>query len=463
MQEDDFAQGILNLRVTHKRASLSALEAFSFVDRDEAAREIKGIPAVEESFVVQTCNRVEVYAVVAGREPEAVLGTVSDFWVRRNGIVDGDLAGLIERSSGTAALLHLLRVAAGLESMVVGEDQILGQIREAYSDEKEAGTVGPVLDRTLRYALQVGKSVRSSTAIDRGAVSVGSVAVELLGKSIQGLRDKKILIIGAGETGEIVGKALALRRAGLVFVANRTYSRAVEMAQALGATAIHFESLENFLVSSDAVAVATSAPHFILTLPMMSRVMARREGRRLAVLDVSEPRNADRAIARLPGLTLLDLDDLQEMSRARIEMRSREIREADKIVQKSLGNLALALKRARAEPLVSALFQKAERVRRTEVSKALARMRSEVDKGGRGGDAVRDRIVEDLSKSLTEALLYDQISNLRRSGANGETATLLAAEKILGVPPTALAGDTEESSAARAGRKDALGRGRPRR
>ena len=361
MQEDDTVARILNLRVTHKRAALSALEAFSFPERDQAAEEVKGLSGVGECFVIQTCNRVEIYVVVAEGEPGEVLGRIEDFWVRRRG-VPGDLVGLVEKSTGTEAVLHLLRVAAGLESMVVGEDQVLGQVREAYADEKRLGVVGPVLDQTLRQALQVGRSVRSSTAIDRGAVSVGSVAVELLGRSILGLRDRKILIVGAGETGEAVGRALALRKAGIVFVANRTYSRAVEMAQALGATAIRFESLESFLVASDAVAVATSAPHFVLTLPLMTRVMARREGKPLVVLDVSEPRNADGRIARLQGLTLLDLDDLQGMARAGIEMRSREIREADKVVQKSLGRLIVALKRARAEPLISAIFQRAEQV-----------------------------------------------------------------------------------------------------
>lgn len=442
MPKDDPVAGIVSIGVTHKRASLSALEAFSFADRDEAAKEIKGIPGIEECFVIQTCNRVEVYVVVRGGDPGTVLGKIADYWICRKGIVSGDLLRLVERSSGEGALLHLLRVAAGLESMVVGEDQILGQIREAYADEKKVGAVGQELDRILRYALQVGKSVRSSTAIDRGAVSVGSAAVDLLGRSVAGLKDKKILIVGAGETGEVVGKALALRKAGVVFVANRTYSRGVEMARALGATAIRFESLENFLVSSDAVAVATSAPHFLLTLPLMTRVMSRREGRPLVVLDVAEPRNADRAIARLPGLTLLDLDDLHELSRAGIEMRRREIREADKIVQRSLGHLSCTLRQARAEPLVSALCQKAERARRIEVSKALARMRSEVVGGGKDCEETRDKIVEDLSKSLTEALLFDPITNLRRSGAEGETEMLLAAGRILGVPPAGPRGRT---------------------
>lgn len=434
MSENDPAAGIINLRVTHKRASLSALEAFAFTDRDEAARQVGSIPGVEESFVLQTCNRVEIYAVVRDPNPAAFLEGLSEFWIRRNGISEQDLEKLIEGASGTGALLHLLRVAAGLESMVIGEDQILGQLREAYLGGKKSGAVGPTLDRVLRYALQVGKSVRASTFIDRGAVSIGSVAVELLAKSLSDLGNKKILILGAGETGEMVGRALALRSAGLVFVANRTYSRAVEMAGALGAAAIHFGSLESFMVSADAVAVATSAPHFVLTLPLMSKVVGRRKGRRLVVLDLSEPRNVDGAVARLPGVTLLDLDDLHEVSRASVEMRARETREADKIVQRSLGSLTRMLKQARVEPLISALYQKAEHLRQTEVNKALARLRSEVDKGAPGGCPLRDRIVEDLSKSLADALLYDQITNLRRSGANAQAGDLLLAEEILGIP-----------------------------
>lgn len=398
-------------------------------------REIAGLPGVSECLLVETCNRVEIYAVVSGGGPPATLGDIEAFWRLRKGVVDKRLGGLVEKSCGLDSLLHLLRVGSGLESMVVGEDQILGQIREAYKEGREAGTIGPVLDRAVRYALQVGKSVRTSTRIDRGSVSVGSVAVELMEESLDDLRDKRILIIGAGEAGEAVGRALALRRAGLVFVANRTFSRALEMAEGLGATAIRFHSLESFLASADAVVVATSAPHFMLTLPLMARVMKQRPEKGLVVADLSEPRNADPALARLPGLTLLDLDDLHSVSRASMEMRRREMREAERIVQRALGQLSMMMKRARAEPLVSALCRKAERIREEEVRKAMVRLRALAPRSGPAEAGGFDEIVEDFSKSLVEALLYDPITNLRRSSAADEFESVLTAGRILGLRP----------------------------
>lgn len=429
LYENELVGRILNIRITHKKASISALEAFTFASKS-VVKKIKSIPGIDECLLIQTCNRIEIYAVARNVEPRLMLETLLTFWLHEKGIVDSHLIDLIESASGSTALLHLLRTAAGLESLIVGEDQILGQIREAFKECRENGTIGPVLNKVMEYTLQVGKNVRSSTAINEGSTSIGSVAVELISKYMQDLTNKKILIVGAGEAAEIVGKALCTRKAGLIFVANRTYSRAVETAKGLGATAIQFESMENFLVSADAVVVATSAPHFLITLPLMSRVMKQREASHLVVIDLGEPRNVDRSVARLPGLILSDIDDLREIARQAIESRAKETRKADKVAQYSLGQLILMLRRMQVEPLASALYRKAERIRQIEVGKALSRMRSEVDKGGESENNERDEIIEDMSRSLVEALLYDPIMNLRQLSVS-QVGTLAMNKRLL--------------------------------
>lgn len=427
--KDDVTDRIVCIRVTHKRAPLSALESLSFTHSQPVMKEIASLPNVEECFVLQTCNRVEIYAIVSSVEA-ASNDDLGEFWLSKKDALRGDLRQLLEKSSGSSALLHLLKVASGLESMVVGEDQILGQLREAFKDGEKCGTVGPVLERILQFALRVGKTVRTATKINKGAVSMGSVGTGLLNNAIGNLTDKKILIVGAGHAGEMVGRALVSRKAGIIFVANRTYSRAVEMAKALNGRALHLDALEGHLVSADAVIVATSAPHYILTYPMMARVMEQRGGRPLVVVDLGEPRNVERTIARLPGLLLRDIDDLRDISRSGIEMRAREIRRAEKIIDQSLGQLLLMLKQTRVEPVISALYRKAEETRQREVGKAFAKMHLKVDERSKKGNLEYASVVEDLSKSLVDGVLQDLITNLRRSSASDDPQSLLVIKKL---------------------------------
>ena len=207
------------------------------------------------------------------------------------------------------------------------------------------------------------------------------------------------------------------------------------MSAMLRAQAIHFEDMERVLESVDSVVVATSAPHFILTFPVMAGVMARRSGRSLVIIDLGQPRNVDRTTARLPGVILRDIDDLHDLARSGIENRAREVRKAEKIVDHSLGQLLTALKQTRVEPLISALCRKAEEIRRKEVEKAQEMVNSELRNGSSQEDRVRrcDEILEDLSKSIVEALLLDQIENLRESSANDLEENFVLAERILGI------------------------------
>ena len=422
MDHSDPTERVLNLRVTHKRASVPVLEAVRFESPARAMREMSRLATVSECAILQTCNRVEVYALASKTMAEAV-ADIEKKWFRTAGrrrAADGAL----EISEGAHAIEHLLRVAAGLESMVIGENEILGQTKTAYEAGKEARSVGPVLDNVFQSALRLGRSVRASTAINRGAVSVGSAGVELLLKSMGELGGKSVLVIGAGEAGATVARALASRRSGVIFVANRTFQKAEELARNLGGKALRFDALEKSLARVDAVVVATSAPHSILSYPMMSGVMEARRGRPLVVVDLAEPRNVDLTVARLPGVTLWNLDDLRGVLRSGIERRSREVRKAEKLVEERLGETLLSMRQDRVEPLVTSLFQVAESIREKEAEKAAMRIAKSGDR------AAVIAVVDDLSRVLVKRLLSGPVDYLRGSAAKGDFESLDVAEKL---------------------------------
>lgn len=424
MDHVDPSERLVDIRVTHKRATVAILEVAGFKDRAAAMRRMARLRSVAECAIVQTCNRVEILALSSGNLAESIAHLKTRWFEGRQRSGLGE--GVLESSTGAKAVRHLLRVAAGLESMVIGEDEVLGQIKAAYEEGMRVGTIGPVLDRVFQAALRVGKEVRKATKIDRGAVSVGSVGVELLRRSLGGLSRRKVLVIGAGEAGETVAKALASRESGVVLVANRTLQKAALLAKELGGTALPFDSLARPLGEVDAVVVATSAPHYILTYQTMAQVMASRQGRPLLVVDLAEPRNVDLAVAGIPGLALRNLDDLRGVMKAGIQRRLREARRAERIVERGVGQALTAIKQDRVEPLVSSLFRDAEAIRRAEVEKAVARLRL-------GSSSPERAVVEDFSRSLVKRILAGPADQIRESAANGELESVDAAEKLFGV------------------------------
>lgn len=435
----DPSERIVNLRVTHKRAPVRRLEAVKFDRPVRAAKEMISLPTVSECVILQTCNRVELFALASDSVSRAT-EDLERFWFssdQRRGAGEG----VLETSTGSDAIRHLLRVVAGLESMVLGEDQILGQVKAAFEEGRKAKTAQWVLERVFQSALRVGKAVRTGTAIDRGSVSVGSAGVALLRKSLGDLRRKEVLVVGAGEAGETVAKAFSKREPAVILVANRTYQKAIELAKEYGGRALPFDSLEQTLEAVDAAVVATSAPHYILTYAMMTRVMAARRRKPLMVVDLAEPRNVELGVARIPGVTLLNLDDLRGVIRSGIERRSREVRRAERLVEQGVGEAILALRQDRVEPLVTSLFRNAEAIRKSEVEKAVARMKSEAGPS-------QTAVVEDLSRVLVKRILCDPVSQMRESAATGELEVLDAAEKLFAaVPP----GDRHHPTVARSG------------
>jgi len=261
---------IINLRFTYKNVPVTLLERFTFKEPCEVSKEICAFSHVDECVVLQTCNRVEVFAVTTENYMFKSAAEIAEYWRQRNNLGIEEFYQNLERAFNSEVLIHLLRLTSGLESMIVGEDQILGQVQKSFEEAKESGTVGWFLKTTFEKAINTGKKVRFKTKINKGTVSIGSAAAELLEESIGGLRDKKIIIIGAGETGSLVGKALASRKHAVIFVANRTYKRGVRLAEMLGGHAVRFNKVKDLLATVDAAIVATAAPHYVLTKSLFS-------------------------------------------------------------------------------------------------------------------------------------------------------------------------------------------------
>lgn len=413
---------IVNLRLTHKKASIPLLEASTFKNPYETSNEIYSFNNVDESIILQTCNRVEIYAVVQTPETET---EIAEYWRNETGLDKEIFYTSLERASGSEALLNLLRVSSGLESMMVGEDQILGQVKDTYINAKKYGTTGPILDTVLRKAIKTGRDVRYRTGINKGAVSIGSAAIILLENLLGDLGDREIAIFGAGETATLVGKALSSKKHVKIFVANRTYERGVRLAKILDGRAVRFDKIKKLLTHIDAAIVATAAPHHILTKELLESVLNKRINKRLIIIDLSQPRNVEESVATLSDITLYNIDDLREISEVNIKARLEAVRKAEVIIGNELKRLESLLKRERAEHVISAIWFETEDIRHRELNEAL-RMLGNIDEEQR-------KIVEKLTQVLVKRILHNPIEKLRKAAASDDIDTIRTAQLLFNV------------------------------
>jgi glutamyl-tRNA reductase len=286
---------VINVRITHKTARVPLMEALVFKDKAQALTELRSIENVEECLILQTCNRIELYIV--SEEGEKTLNIVKEYLAERSLPQYEEAFEAIETALDHEAHKHLMKITAGLESMVIGEEQILNQVWDAYLEAEKTKTSGPILKHLFNRAMTVGRRIRDVTGINKGAVSVGSASVELAATLLGNLDDKRILVMGAGEIGTLVAKALARRCLSPIFFANRTYARAVTLAEDLAGKAVKFEEFQEVLVDADVVICATSAPHILLTQEIVSSRMSQRTSENdLIIIDISNPRNVEKSV-----------------------------------------------------------------------------------------------------------------------------------------------------------------------
>ncbi|MCW2967665.1 MAG: glutamyl-tRNA reductase, partial [Solirubrobacteraceae bacterium] len=331
---------LLLLGVSHKTAPVALRErlALTQAESERFLRDVVTLPEVREAASISTCNRTELYLVVGDPvlAESAVLGKLAN----RANIRPTELADVIYSPRNCDAARQLFRVASGLESMIVGESEVQGQVRRAYELALEAGVTGPLSNRLFTAALTTGKRVRSETAIAQGRASVSTVAVDLAEDVMGDLEHRHVVIIGAGETSELTAQALAAKGVRTVFVANRHAARARSVAERFGGAVVSLDALPAQLEAADIVVSSTSSPHPIVGSEELGEVIAARGGRPLVLIDIAVPRDIDPACADLAGVTLYDIDDLQGVVARTLEVRAAEAALAEGIVEDEIQRFA---------------------------------------------------------------------------------------------------------------------------
>lgn len=318
------AKHLFLLGANHRTSPLALRERLTLTPEKGTAlaAALRATGVVEEYCLLNTCNRIELYAV--SPEPVTAQHLLAEF-CRIQGLAPVDFAPHAHQRRNPAAVVHLFEVAAGLDSQMVGETEILGQVKDAYAAAQAAGTVGPVLNRVFQKAFHAAKIVRRETAIGEGQVSVATVAVSLAERIFGRLRDSRVLVIGAGDIAEKTAKALRSREAGTIIFANRTAARAEELAREFAGAALPFARLDDGLAESDIVVSSTAAPEPVLTVPMVYAAMHKRASRPLFLIDLALPRDIEPGAAELPNVFVYNLDDLARLAEENIAQRRAEI------------------------------------------------------------------------------------------------------------------------------------------
>ena len=356
-----------------------------------------------EVVLLSTCNRTEVYAHATLFHP--AMQDVRDFLVDTSGVDPDEFGDLLYAYYDDAAVAHLFGVAAGLDSMIIGEGEILGQVREAWSASEREQTSGPMLSRTFRHAIEVGKRARTETGIGRHAVSVSSAAVTVAANRLGSLHDRRVLVLGAGEMGH--GAALALAGAGVgdIVVANRTAATADLLAARVDGRAIALEQLPDALDDCDLLLVSTSAPELLVERSAIEAAMERRNGRALLIVDIGVPRNVDAGAGEVFGVDLLDIDDLRAIGEQSLAQRRQEIGNVRQVIAEELDRYRLEKSAREAAPLVTALRTRAEELRQAEVDK----LRTKIG----DVDTATWEAIDAVTRSVVNKLLHEPTMRIK--------------------------------------------------
>jgi len=346
---------LLVLGVSHKTAPVEVRERLALTEAGAAEfmRDLHGVSEVREVVALSTCNRTELYLVVD--DPVEAESVVLGMLARHASIRLTTLAGAIYSHRNCDAARHLYRVSSGLDSMIVGEDQVQGQVKRAYEMALQKETAGPLTNHLFKAALVTGKRVRSETALGEGHMSLPSVSAMLAQETLGDLDGREIVVIGTGESSELAAQALAEAGAQLRFVATRRRDRAVSLAQRFRAASVSFDELPEAMVSADAVVSATSSPHLLIEADGLSQVMVQREGRPILMIDLAVPRDIDAACRELPGVSLHDIDDLDAVIVRNRTVRKGEALKAEGIVEEEIQSFATWLGSLEVLPTLAAL------------------------------------------------------------------------------------------------------------
>ncbi|MGA6947668.1 MAG: glutamyl-tRNA reductase [Solirubrobacterales bacterium] len=391
--------GLLALGVSHRTASLALREQLALTE-GRAAGVLNGLVSEEtisEGVALSTCNRTELYLVATDSvEAEAAgLGVLA----REAGIRPTELLGPLYSLRGTEAARHLYRVTAGLDSMIVGEAEIQGQVKRAYELALVEGATGPILNRMFRGALAAGKRARTETAVGQKGVSIPSVAVELAQRNLGDLSARRVLLVGAGETSELTARALAARGSDAVFIANRGYKRAISLAQRFGGEAVRIDDLPAQLAVADIVVSTTNSPHHLIERSELEVIMRQRENKPFLLIDLAVPRDIDPECREIEGVSLYDVDEVQAIVEQNASGREAEGRRASGILDAELSRFERWLGAQEVMPTVTALRERADSI----VSQVLAENATRWE----SLSATDRERVEQMARAIANRLLHE--------------------------------------------------------
>ncbi|MBI4491841.1 MAG: glutamyl-tRNA reductase [Chloroflexi bacterium] len=404
---------ILVLGLSHKETPVVLRErlAFRADDLPAALRALRDY--VSEGAILSTCNRTEVYALVGHRDTG--LRAVRRFLADWHHLQPSDLALPLYERWQEEAVRHLFRVASGLDSMILGEPQILGQVKRAREAALACESLGAVLERLVRQAVEVGKRARTQTGISRNAVSVPSAAVELARRSLGSLQQARMLVVGAGEMGKLAALALADQGAGEVIVTSRSPANARRLADAVRGAPVAFAALPDELARADVVLSCTSAPVYVIGLEMVQRAMGSRRGRPLALIDIAVPRDVDPRAREMDGVYLYNVDDLEAVCAANLELRRAEAAQVEAIIEREVPRFMQWWDTLDVVPTIAALVDRAEAIRQAELARALPRL---------GELSERQRsTINALTAAIVQKMLHQPIARLKDHG-EGEDGRL---------------------------------------
>jgi glutamyl-tRNA reductase len=416
---------IVIVGLNHRTAPLEVRERVAFEPGvlSAALQCLRGLHSVHESALLSTCNRVEIVAATADRD--MAFSEVKRFLLEQEASAgESVLEDHLYAYAGKDAVRHLFRVAASLDSMVVGEPQILGQLKDYYVAAQEAGSIGTILHRLFHRSFTVAKRVRTETGIASRAVSIGSVAVELARRIFDTLDDKTVMLIGAGKMGHVVARQFKSCGVSSLMMTNRTFERAVEVAAEFEGNPIRFEEIPRYLKLADLVVGCAAAPEFLVKPEVVEETLRERKRQAMFFIDLGDRRNFDPRINSIADVYLYDIDDLQAVARENLDGRAAEVEKAEHIVDEEVAGFLHWLESLDQVPTIIALRQRLEDIRRSEIEKSLRTSLKELSDKER-------RAIDDMTSAIIGKILHGPISRLKKPSDEQEEALYVDALKKL--------------------------------
>ena len=410
---------IVSLHVTHSSAGSSIIA--DVIPRMEKGADdfIKGLSGIQEYLVLRTCNRFEMYVMTD--EPDRIKAELEDY-ARKRAPHSGDSVVWYALQDG-ACVKHLFRVACGLDSLVIGEDQIQSQVKNAYLKAKEEGHISGTMGMVFERALYTGKRVRTETDLNSGAISVGSAAVQLAEKKLGGLRGKTVTIIGAGDMATVIAKYLKDKGPNAIFVSNRTFEHARVLANEVGGEALNFCNVSEILSRTDLAIVATNAPHILIDKEKAQAAMAGRDSK-LLLIDISVPRNVSDDVGLIDGVEVDSMAEISEVSEENLMNRRNEIVHAERIVSSELEKIDSEMKEKKAEETIKRLVSMASDLRADEMERARSRIKAGADP---------EEVLDDMSRALVNKLFAKPFGKLKEASRKGRADYCDLASDLFGV------------------------------